>query len=143
MILGVAFDREQYKDPNAMDFNARVRMHESIGDIVNHSPNTLISAPDDGSPLRYHGWIAGEIWPTNIEIEEGQLFGMPELDMEQRLNDLKAKSGYPPDYFIIVRDLNIGRFEDQKGLNAFLVQKFPIVAEGVDYWVFDLERRHK
>lgn len=141
LAVGASINYRHHYDANALDIDDKVKMYEEVGGIVNHSASTLISAPDYGEPLKYHGWLSGEVWPPWDDIDDGEKNpGTSELTMEERLDKLEAKSEYPPDYFVIIRDLNYGRFEDQTELYEFLGKKHPIVAEGVDYWIFDLTK---
>jgi hypothetical protein len=138
-VLGgvAAILQAEVRNPNAGDFGNKVRMYQEIGEIVDHSPSTLFSAPDYGLPLKYHGWLSGVAWPNKYDLQFEQLQGMPEVGVEERFNTLDE--AYSPEYFIIVRDF--WTFEEQKSLRAFLGKRFPMVAANDDYWVFELREK--
>jgi hypothetical protein len=127
----------QVKDPNAADLEGKVETYEEIGEMVDHSTRTLLSAPEYGTPLEYHGWLSGRDWPNLWDVRAEQLLGMQQIGVEERFDALDAAES--SDYFIIVRDF--WHFEEQKDLRDFLADEYPMVAEGDDYWVFDLREK--
>jgi len=127
----------QVRDPNAADPDVRVETYQDVGEAVDHGHSNILSAPDYGLPLEYHGWLSGTAWPNEWDVRAEQLQGAPQIGLEERLDTLEA--GYAPEYFVIVRDF--WHFEEQKDLRDFLAEEYPLVAEGDDYWVFDLRAR--
>lgn len=124
----------EVRNPNTADYESKIEMYQEIGRIVDHSSSTLVSAPDYGLPLMYHGWLSGAAWPNDWETRAEQLESSPQTDIEERFNALDVE--YAPTYFVIVRDF--WHFEEQKILRGFLADRYHVVAEGEDYWVFDL-----
>jgi hypothetical protein len=69
-----------------------------IGELVNHSTNTVLIASYYGRPLMYMGEISGTYWPRQITSD--QIIRDPssqEHSVHERLNSL----GFDPEYFII------------------------------------------
>ena len=69
-----------------------------IGELVNHSTNTVLIASYYGRPLVYMGEISGTYWPRRITSD--QIIRNPssqEHSVQERLNSL----GFDPEYFII------------------------------------------
>lgn len=124
------FLRERQEMP---DLAAEVRLAEEIGARVNHSTHTLILAPYSGSPLKYHGEIAGWPWPTVGDINAERLIGMPELSVEARFDALQVI--HEPDYFIVT---DFAEYMAQEDLRTFLTTHFPIILQGENYLIFSL-----
>jgi hypothetical protein len=135
VVAAIANIREaEMRSSNSVDLESKVKMYEEVGQIVDHNSNTLFSAPDYGIPLKYHGWISGAAWSNEWDIPIEQLAGMPSVTIQDRYDALTT--GYSPEYFVVVRDFR--HFEEQKDLKDFLASKFSTVAQGEDYWIFDL-----
>lgn len=115
-------------------FERQVKTAETIGDLVNHSINTIYLASDYGLSLEYHGQLAGRPWPLISDLEWERLAGVPSPDAESRFNDWFAQES--PTYFI-VRDL--WEFEQQADLQHFLHQNFTVLAVNERYIIFDLQ----
>jgi 4-amino-4-deoxy-L-arabinose transferase-like glycosyltransferase len=115
------------------DFEREVRLAEEIGEIVGHSTQTLILAPYSGSPLKYHGQIAGWPWPTKGDINAERLAGEPELSVDARFSELKEI--HEPDYFIVT-DFN--EFSAQEDLREFLSTSYPVFLQNDNCIIFEL-----
>ncbi len=51
---------------------------------MDHSTKCIFLDPEYGSPLKYHGWMAGLIWYNSWEIAFRRRFrGEPELSAEE------------------------------------------------------------
>jgi hypothetical protein len=115
------------------DYEREVRIAEEIGEAVDHSTQTLILAPFSGSPLKYHGELAGWPWPTQGDINADKLVGKVELSVEARFKMLK--SIHEARYFIVT-DFN--EFTEQKELREFLMTNYPIILQKNNYMIFDI-----
>ena len=121
------------------DYKARAETYENIGDTVGHSSSTIFSAPDYGSPLRYHGRIEGEYWPTPGMLawwrREGR--GSVLLGGASTRRELFDKwySGVSPEYFIVIRSEGWG---EDRVLRRLLKRHFTEVKKNRYYLIFDL-----
>jgi Dolichyl-phosphate-mannose-protein mannosyltransferase len=111
----------------------KVKMAEEIGELVNHSANTVYLSGDYGLPLEYHGELSGKPWPLVSDLEWERLAGVSALDAEERFSAWFSKDS--PEYFI-VEDLR--EFEQQPDLKRFL-SKFSIMSQSNDYLIFKLK----
>jgi|SRR5215216_1496209 len=120
-----------------------IARYQEIGEIVNHSPRTLLLFNDDldyyGYSLLYYGRFSAKEWPR---VEQQQLevqLGMRELSPAERFNKLYAE--HSPEYFIISKSLLDD--ESYKDLKHFLIETFPSKIEENTrpgrYVVFDLQ----
>jgi hypothetical protein len=123
------------------DYQARANTYREIGEITGHSHRTIFSAPDFGSPLRYHGRIEGEYWPT------------PDMMSWWRSRERAAKhlggastrrelfdtwyTEESPEYFIVIKSEG---WRHDRQLRRLLSRHFPMVARDRDYLVFDLSK---
>ena len=68
-----------------------------IGEIVQHSPQTVFVSYYYGLPLEYYGEFGGAPWPVRIEDEFYRRPGEKELSVHERISGL----GFEPEYFVI------------------------------------------
>jgi Dolichyl-phosphate-mannose-protein mannosyltransferase len=109
-----------------------VARKQAIGEAVGHSTRTIFLSADYGTPLEYHGLLAGRAWPTASDLEWEGLAGMPSQTAEDRFRSDYAAAA--PDYFI-VEDME--EYAAQPDLARFLAP-FPVVAQTDGYLVIDL-----
>jgi hypothetical protein len=115
------------------DFSEQVMLAEQIGEMVGHSTSSLLLAPYEGRPLKYHGHISGKGWPTRGDMDSEKLIGAPTRTAGQRVEDFLANE--PFEFFIVT---NFDQFAEQHDLKNYLRTKFPVFAEGESYLIFDL-----
>jgi len=113
-------------------------MMRSVGQVVNHSANTVLLAHSRGKPLQFYGAIAGINWPDSNELWAKKLRGKPELAAEERLRRMMDKHSL--EYFIVT---NLRDFFQQEDLKALLTRRFPLITRTDHYWVFDLRTDRK
>jgi hypothetical protein len=107
---------------NYQVFNIRPKARE-IGELVDHSTNTVFVAQYFGLPLQYFGEITGTHWPRRINYWLYQRPGDRELSIDERL----ASLGFVPEYFIIT---NFSEFEEHHlDLKDFLLQRCGLVSD--------------
>jgi hypothetical protein len=121
------------------DYQARAEIYEDIGDIVGHSSSTIYSAPDFGVPLRYHGRIDGEYWPTPGMLAWWQSRGRESKQLggassRRELFD-QWYSEASPNYFIVIRSEGWG---EDRMLRRLLKRHFIEVKRNRYYLIFDL-----
>ena len=137
LLLVATNERQALQETGVSAFGSRVEMYQEIGEVVDHSPNSLFWAPDYGKPLKYHGWLHGEAWPRSGDVRFEELMKAPQVGTQERFKTLDAETS--PEYFIVLPDdewLN-----EQKDLRDLLTKEFPILAENDDYTVFDLREK--
>lgn len=102
-----------------------------IGEIVNHSSNTVYLAHHYGLPLQYYGELSGAYWPRRITYWLYRRPGERELSIEERLSALD----FSPDYFIITNFKEFNRHHTD--LKEFLANNdCPLVAESDQYLIY-------
>jgi hypothetical protein len=120
-----------------------VATYQEIGEVVNHSRHTLLlfgNTLDYGFPLLYHGRFSAVLWPRSHE--------QGELSTEELFNDLSSEDS--AEYFIISTKTDyVGSWESEdwesekyEELRSFLTKRFPMIAQGEDYVVFDLREKN-
>jgi 4-amino-4-deoxy-L-arabinose transferase-like glycosyltransferase len=122
------FMRSQQELP---DFEGDVIAHVRVGELVKHSTQTVVLAPHYGFPLRYHGKIAGETWPTMGDMHAMKLAGMPELSAQDRFQHVSSYH-----YFIIT---DFAELAVQEELEMILRENFTLIASTENYLIFDLQ----
>lgn len=90
----------------------------------------LALTQDYGYRLMYYGWRKVSVWPTRGEQELSALRGSPK-EFEAFFS--KRTQGYQ--YFLITA---FGQLADQPELERALEERFPLLAEGDGYLVYDL-----
>lgn len=119
-----------------------VGLCKAIGEAVQHSTNTVFLDYDYGASLCYFAEVAGIPWPESKVMQESVLQGRadgvsnPALTAEERFK--RHYAGRNPEYFIVCRAMP--ELDAQPGLRAFLIGRYPVVAQTGRYIVFDLKR---
>ncbi len=111
---------------------------QEIGELVEHSTETVFISISDGYPLMYWGKLRGVSYSIRTEALE-IIAGPKRNNLEALLGPNNL--GFRPKYFIVTELLE---FRRAPGLSDFLFQNFPVLAHEVDYIIFDLtEQRSK
>ena len=76
-----------------------VARKQAIGEAVGHSTRTIFLSADYGTPLEYHGLLAGRARPTASDLEWEGLAGTASQTAEDRFQSDYAAAA--PDYFIV------------------------------------------
>lgn len=106
------------------------RTAQQIGEIVNHSSQTVFLAYKYGMPLQYYGEFSGIYWPERIETWLDRNLSERELSVEERLDNI----GFTPEYFVIT-DFN--RFNKQDAdLKEFLVNNCVLLEQTDEYLIY-------
>jgi hypothetical protein len=122
---------------NFFTFQTPVEVQEAaqeIGDLVNHSTNTVYIAYYYGRPLIYLAEISGTFWPRAITSD--QLLrdsNARELSVEERLESFD----FIPEYLIITNFQEFYRHHTD--LEEFLTGRCSLVAETSHYLIYDLD----
>lgn len=116
-------------------FEARITTDKEIGEIVNHSPNTIYLDGYFGNRLMFYGKFAGVRWPRLEDFENAEKAGKhPARGKELLERIIEEKS---PEYFIIS---SLDQLEGQEDLKEALDSDYTLVAETPDYIIYDLKR---
>lgn len=119
---------------NNIRFKRVVEVAQEIGQTVNHSKTCIFLDPEYGSTLKYHGWLAGQIWYSAFDISiRRHLRGWDENNARELYSEKYALN--QPDFFIVT---DFKEFDRQKDLKEFLESTFPVVASNSRYLIFDL-----
>jgi hypothetical protein len=129
-LKGFIVERELFRSPVLL---TRGEM-ESIGELVQHTVNTVWLADHYGAPLRYHASIGGVGLPGKSRAQI--------LDRKPTSNRLDALDerimSYAPDYFIVT-DMQAWALEPE--LELEVRKRYTLLAETGRYLVFDLRAK--
>ncbi len=124
---------------NNMSFKKMVEVAEEIGQHVDHSMDCIFLDPEYGSTLKYHGWMAGQIWLNATDIAFFRRFhGLGENTVQELY--VKKYAIHEPRFFIVT---DLKEFDRQNDLKQFLKSTFPIAVSTSRYLIFDTTRRHE
>lgn len=114
----------------------QVSIAQEIGAITQHSTKAIFLTFAYGKPLKYHGEIAGQNWPSGGDFRLEKLTGKQVLTAKERLDSLIAQ--FSPEYFVIT---DFQELESQQDLKQYLTGAFPVLEQNHDYLIFDLRRK--
>lgn len=101
-----------------------------IGEIINHSPNTVFVAYHYGLPLEYYAEIAGADWPVSKDDPFYRRPGDRDLSVQERIEAL----GFDPEYFLITNfDLYNRKHQD---LKEYLEAYCEVIAQNELYLIY-------
>lgn len=118
------------------DFSDTVSTAKEIGRIVNHSSRTIILSQNSGFPIKYHGEIAGEAWPSTGDFHAFQKIHktpVAKANIAEYFN--KICDNKAPEYFIIT---DFEELAAQSDLKKHLDSNFPILARDTKFLIYDL-----
>jgi 4-amino-4-deoxy-L-arabinose transferase-like glycosyltransferase len=119
---------------NDTGFGARIEMDKEIGELVNHSPNTIYLDGYYGNRLRFYGKFAGVPWPKPDYFANLEKAGKHPARGKALLKQIIEERS--PDYFIIS---SFDQLEGQEDLKEALDSEYTLVAETPDYIIYDLK----
>ncbi|GAB4476140.1 MAG: hypothetical protein Kow0088_13720 [Anaerolineales bacterium] len=115
----------------AEDNRAAPQYWAKIGSLLPSEGRIIALTQSYGYPLMYYGWRKVALWQSSGEQELAALRGR-EKDFETVFsNRLEGM-----DYFLVTA---LNQFEAQKSLKKTLYEKYPLIAEGNGYLIFDLK----
>lgn len=103
-----------------------------IGEVVNHSQNTVFVAYHYGLPLEYYGELSGTFWPKSITYWFYRMPEEEEKSVQQRLEELE----FIPEYFIITNFDEYRRLHQD--LDAYLAESCSVLVKTDRYHIFHL-----
>lgn len=119
-------------------FEAQIQLDKEIGELVNHSVNTIFLDSTYGNRLRYYGKFAGKYWPTRHDFASSEMTGKPRKKGRELLEQIIEEKS--PEYFIIT---SFDELEGQQDLKETLDSEYTIVAETPKYIIYDLRQNTK
>ena len=132
---GAAFPGKYVSNGTIADYERRAEIYREAGEIVNHSPKTIVFAPDYGYSLAYHG-----------RLDHGQFRYLSPESKTVRQDFAALYEENSLRYAIVIKRFAYyprqvdwgGRGKGHKGLRALLTRKFGVIAEDHSYIVFDV-----
>jgi hypothetical protein len=130
---GEAFPGRYVSHAMTADYERRAEVYREIGELVNHSPDTLVLAPDYGYSIAYHG---------RFDVH----FLLPES--KKPFKDFAAlRAEHSPKYIIVIKRFahyhvkvkwgRMGKGKNYTALRTLLTRNFAVVANNDTYVVFD------
>lgn len=117
-------------------FETRIETDKEIGELVNHSRNTIYLDGYFGNRLRFNGKFAGVAWPRLEDLENSEKAGKhPERGKELLEKIIGERS---PDYFVIS---SMDQIQGQEDLKEALDSGYTPVAETPHYLIYNLKRK--
>lgn len=114
----------------AEDNRAAPQYWAKIGALLPSEGKIIALTQSYGYPLMYYGWRKVALWQTSGEQELAALRGR-----EKDFETIFANRLEGMDYFLVTA---LNQFEAQKDLKKMLYEKYPLIAEGNGYLIFDL-----
>jgi hypothetical protein len=103
---------------------------EEIASYLPTDGKIIALTQDYGYRLMYYGWRKVSLWPNRGELNLSQMRGSAK-DIESMF----AKRTEGVDYFLITA---FGQYKDQPALRDILETRYPLIAEGDGYLIYDL-----
>ena len=135
-LIGAALAQGTFAAPPVA---SRIADYQAIGVAVDHSSQVIFLSEDWGTPLRYHGGLAGRYWPTRFEI---QMYlplgssGLPNIDAQSRWQALSYAVGGAR-YFVVT---DLGELSRQLDLQQLLTTQFNLRAGTKRYRVYEVRQ---
>ena len=116
---------------------SRIADYQAIGVDVDHSSQVIFLSEDWGTPLRYHGGLAGRYWPTRFEIQMYRPLGSSGLtDSDARSRWQALSSAVDGARYFVVTDL--GELSRQPDLQQLLTTRFNLRTSTERYLVYEV-----
>lgn len=114
-----------------------VSRYQAIGKAVGHSTSAIVLADGYGSgrAIEYFGLIAAQDWPARVDLVTPALQHTAALSAETRLSRMQAGHSYH--WFIAA---NLEELVSQPDLLGLLRSRYPVVARGDGFVIYDLSR---
>jgi hypothetical protein len=113
------------------DYRAEPEFWENLGNKLGHTTPVLGLTQDYGNRLAYWGWQRLDEWPTTGDQNLRELAGKT-ISFEKAFSDRIVDKKY----FVVT---NFKQFDNQPELKAKLFETYPVLEQGPDYIIFDLQ----
>ncbi len=117
-------------DPDA---RARVEAGRPVGDAIGHDSKVILIGPADEQPLRFYGLVGGSDWPEAGNRYVQRTEGTLGVSNARELATIERSMGGAD--FVVA---DIEEMAGRPGLQAYLDQRYPVVAQNRYYRVYDL-----
>ena len=114
----------EYLDLRTDDYRPQAAFWAKVGRVIGHQPGVIAVIADDGYPLKYYGWQNNDPWPLAPDIKKFD-------------KTFKHLAGYKS-YFLIT---DFDEFDRQPKLKQRLQRRYPVLAQGKGYILYDLLHR--
>jgi hypothetical protein len=132
---GAAFPGRYVSHGTIAGYEGRAEIYREIGEIVDHSPKTIMFAPDYGHSLVYHGRLDGVfLYPESKSVRK-DFEALYEAESPRYAIVIKRFAYYPRR----VDWGGTGKGKNREDLRATLEKNFGVVANERSYIVFDLK----
>ena len=116
------------------DFRGEPAGWAAIGEAVPTDGPLIALTQEYGYRLLYYGWRSAEMWPYQADLRFAELRG----DADDRpFSQVFADRTAGARYFLVT---HFGEYEQQPELKAHLESRFPVVAQGDGFVLFDLSK---
>jgi len=112
------------------DYRGESAYWQEIASYLPTDGKIVALTQDYGYRLMYYGWRKVTLWPTRGERSLASLRGN-----EKEFETYFTRRTEGKSYFLITA---FGQYNDQPDLKQLLTQRYPVVAEGDGYIIFDL-----
>ncbi|MEN6300599.1 MAG: hypothetical protein ABFD51_11940, partial [Anaerolineaceae bacterium] len=131
MLLAVIFPSwESIATLKAEDFRKEPAYWQKIGDLLPADSKIIALTQDYGYRLMYYGWRRVDLYPPTSEQELAELRGREKEFMKSFTKRIDDK-----DYFLVTA---MGQLNNQPDLKQLLYDRYPLIAKGDGYLLFDL-----
>jgi hypothetical protein len=107
-----------------VDYRPQAAFWAKVGETIGHQSGVLALTTDYGYPLEYFGWQNSSPWPPAAEVDK----------VASTFRQLAQNKS-----FFVITDFD--EFDRQPALKAFLRLRYPVLAQGKGYIVYDLLHR--
>jgi len=131
MLLAVMFPSwESIATLKAENFRKEPAYWQKIGDLLPADSKIIALTQDYGYRLMYYGWRRVDLYPSSSEQELAELRGREKEFMKSFTKRIDDK-----DYFLVTA---MGQLNNQPDLKQLLYDRYPLIAKGDGYLLFDL-----
>ncbi len=118
-------------DRDSQDYRHEPAYWQEIASYMPSDGKIVALTQDYGYRLMYFGWRKVSLWPTRGERQLAEMRGNQKEFEKYFENKTEGKS-----YFVIT---SFNQLEDQPDLEKTLNEKYPLIAEGGGYLIYNLE----
>lgn len=118
-------------EQNREDYRNEPAYWQEIASYLPTDGKILALTQDYGYRLIYYGWRKVVLWPNRGERNLSELRGI-----SKEFEEFFAKRIEDKSYFLVTA---FGQFNDQPDLKQTLNERYPLIAEGDGYLIYDLE----
>jgi hypothetical protein len=131
VLLGIAFPAWQsVSELKSEDYRGEPAHWQQIASYLPTDGKIIALTQDYGYRLEYYGWRKMALWPVRGERTLASLRGS-----EKEFEEYFAKRIDGKDYFLIT---SFNQLDDQPDLKQHLRERYPLIAEGSGYLIYDL-----